>query len=89
MSITSGNIPQTAKPVLKFILSATSPKIQGPVEQPKSPERATIPNNKAPPDGKVFTAKESVPGQNILTVIPQKAQAARETTGFFEKPATR
>lgn len=68
--------------------SLTLPAINGPKEQPISPQRARILNIVAPEFGNLFDAKVKVPGHIQLTENPQIAHANRDIYGFKETEVT-
>ena len=81
--IITGKIDVTASPIFKFVLSATKPKIQGPKQHPVSPHIAKTLNITEEPSGKSFEPKEYIPGHDILTVNPQRAQNISEIIGML------
>ena len=84
--ITAGKTVQTKKPVSRVVLFATMPISHGPIEQPKSPQRANTLNISVPPFVKRRAAIEYVPGQERLTLKPHKAQAISDRAGILNKP---
>ena len=83
-TIISGNILASAIPKFKLALSATIPTSQGPNVQPASPQSANAPNITAPPFLKFLAPSEYKPGQEILTVNPQRAQPISAITGIWQ-----
>ena len=62
--------------------SEAIPASHGPMEQPTSPNRASMANIAVPPFGKVAEDRDSTPGQNRLTEKPVSAQAASDKIGL-------
>ena len=61
----------------------------GPIVQPKSPAKASIPNILVPPREKFFPAKEYTPGHIIPTNKPPNAIPASDKYGMGEREASR
>ena len=86
-----GKIMETANPTRKSSLNTadTCPARDGPIRQPKSPAKASIPNIKTPPWGSFFAAILNEPGHIMPAPIPQRAQPNRERAGKGETTVMR